>query len=146
MTDVFDEATRRRVMSRIRCKDTGPEKRIARLLDSLGLGYIYQFRIGRYRYDFYVPELNLLIEYRSCFWHYCPYCYGDRIPVKGGINGRRWWEEKLRGNRERDKRKEELARRMGYRLIIVWEHEGDPAEVLAGKLKDFIPNGTDIHH
>lgn len=122
-TDIFPPEKRREVMRRIRSRGTGPEKRIAELLDSLGVEYVYQARIGRWRVDFLIPGARLVIEYRDCFWHWCPRCYGDRVPVKGGILGREWWARKLARNRERDRRKEEELRRMGYHVEVIWKHD-----------------------
>jgi DNA mismatch endonuclease, patch repair protein len=38
-------------------------------------------------------------------------------------NNRPFWEEKLRANTERDKRVTRQLRRMGWRVVRVWEHE-----------------------
>lgn len=38
-------------------------------------------------------------------------------------NNRPFWEEKLQANRERDKRVTRQLRRMGWKVVRVWEHE-----------------------
>jgi len=50
---------------------TQPEKEIMRILENLKLDYIFQFRPDGYSrvYDFYILEMNLLIEYDSKYWH-----------------------------------------------------------------------------
>ena len=118
MTDVFPPEVRRRVMSRIRGKGTKPEREIMALLDEMGVRYEYQAKVGRWTVDFLIPDRRLVIEYRSCFWHghSCP---KGRLP-KGGILGREWWRRKIERNRERDRRRDEELRAMGYRVEVIW--------------------------
>ena len=124
MTDVFPPEKRREVMRRIRSKGTKPEKEIKRILDEMGVEYVYQAKLelgGKKRtVDFLIPSRKLVIEYRSCFWHGCPKCYRG---VKGGILGKDWWEKKIQGNRERDRELEELLRKHEYNLIVIWGHD-----------------------
>jgi len=139
-TDVFPPKKRREVMSKIRGKGTKPEMEIKRLLDELGIKYVYQakLRLGKRRrtVDFLLPDRRVVIEYRDCFWHFCPRCYGDKVPVKEGILGREWWERKLRRNRERDRETEMLLRKRGYRVIVIWRHDRDRIrEILEGALR-----------
>lgn len=118
---------RREVMRRIRSRGTGPELEIMKILDEMGVRYTYQAKLdlgGRKRtVDFLIPDRGLVIEYRDCFWHWCPKCYGDSVPVRGGINGREWWERKLRRNRERDRELERLLKEHGLRLVVIWRHD-----------------------
>lgn len=53
---------------------SNPEKKIMEMLEELKLEYIFQFRPKKYRktYDFYIPSMNLLIEYDSKYWHSFP--------------------------------------------------------------------------
>jgi len=63
----------------------------------------------------------------------CPLHYRG---VKGGLLGREWWERKMRRNVERDAELEELLRRNGYRLVVIWEHDMEDAErILRGALR-----------
>lgn len=53
---------------------SNPEKKIIKSLRKLGIDFIFQFRPWGYRkiYDFYIPKMNLLIEYDSKYWHSLP--------------------------------------------------------------------------
>ena len=55
----------------------------------------------------------------GCFWHNCPE-HGTILK-----NNCAWWLEKFQRNQERDKRKDEQLKEMGWLPIHVWEHE-DP--------------------
>lgn len=72
---------------------TMPEKKIMNMLKDLKINYIFQFRPKGYSkpYDFYIPFINLLIEYDSKYWH--------------------------RNTQARDKEKTEYARNNGYNLL-----------------------------
>lgn len=54
----------------------------------------------------------------GCFWHGCP-----EHGVKPKHNAR-WWQEKIRRNRERDADTTRRLEAEGWRVIRVWEHEG----------------------
>jgi len=122
--DVFTPEKRRDVMRKIRSKGTKPELEIKGILDEIGVGYVYQAKLElgnkKRTVDFLIPSKNLVIEYRSCFWHGCPLHYKG---VKGGIMGKEWWEKKIERNKKRDKELEKLLKKHGYDLLVVWEHD-----------------------
>src|SRR5579862_7188730 len=68
--------------------------------------------------DFYFPRAKLLLFVDGCFWHACPTCK-RRIPRSRPS----FWKAKIQGNRTRDVRVRTKLRRMGYRVLRVWEHE-----------------------
>jgi len=135
--DVFPPSKRREVMRRIRSKETKPEKKIMEFLKRREIPFEYQKKIGRWRVDFYVPSMNMVLEYRSCFWHLHE-CAKGRIP-KGGILGREWWRRKLLKNKERDRIKDSFIRGKGFRLEIIWSCEN-----LEERLKEIFGNGFGV--
>lgn len=42
---------------------------MAELLDTAGISYEWQHRIGRYVVDFYLPDVNAVIEVDGVYWH-----------------------------------------------------------------------------
>lgn len=60
------------------------EKEIGKILSMLNFKYIKQYNIGTYFCDFYLPDINLVIETYGDFWHGNPYLYDDGFfhPVK----------------------------------------------------------------
>lgn len=50
---------------------TKPEKEIMKVLEELKINYIFQFRPEGYSkpYDFYISNMNLLIEFDGVYWH-----------------------------------------------------------------------------
>lgn len=88
------------------------EQTVAKLLDEAGTAYNQQYRIGRFLFDFYLPESITLIEVHGRFWHADPRFYGDKELTK--IQKR---------NTANDIRKAERAKKDGYRLVILWEDD-----------------------
>lgn len=82
---------------------------VARVLDSLGVSYIREYRVtihGRlHRYDFFLPEANVFIEYNG-IQHYEP------VKLFGG-------EEEFLNRVERDREKHEYAKELGGEVIDI---------------------------
>jgi DNA mismatch endonuclease (patch repair protein) len=115
MTDIFPPEKRSEIMRRIRGTGTKPELELRELLDKLGVEYEYQAKVGRWRVDFLIPDLRLIVEYRSCFWHPHQGCRLSRLPK----SNEQYWIPKLRRNAERDARKDAELATLGYRVFVV---------------------------
>jgi len=50
---------------------TKPEKEMMKILERLKIDHIFQFRPENFSmvYDFYIPNMNLLIEFDGIYWH-----------------------------------------------------------------------------
>lgn len=116
MADVHDKATRSKNMRAIATRDTAIEKRLATLLESLGLTYRVQDAALPGRPDFVLDAYHCVIFTHGCFWHHHN-CYLFKVP------GTRtdFWLEKIGKNVERDRRDSALLREQGWRVLIVWE-------------------------
>ena len=117
MVDVMSADKRSALMSRIRGRDTGPEVRIRRFLWQAGLRYRLHARGLPGRPDLVLPRWNAVVFVHGCFWHShvgCPYF---RLPKTRA----EFWEQKLRGNLERDARAVAALTASGWRVAIVWE-------------------------
>lgn len=90
-----------------RCRESFGDVKVSMLLDRIKLTYIREmvFPNTKFRYDFYLPDLNLLIEYHG-EQHYQPV---DRF---GGVKG-------FEVCRKRDREKKKLAKQLGLDLIVV---------------------------
>lgn len=108
---------RRRMMSRIRRRDTGPELNLRRSTWALGLRYRLQYRIGRTRPDMVFIGARLAVFVDGCFWHGCP------LHLTKPKNNRDFWEQKLRRNVERDAEQTQWLESQGWRVLRIWEHE-----------------------
>lgn len=72
----------------------------------------------------------------GCFWHRHedPDCRLARMP-KSRLE---FWEPKLRANADRDRRKENELRALGWDVLVVWECELKDEAALRSRLVDFL--------
>jgi DNA mismatch endonuclease (patch repair protein) len=129
-------------MSRIRSKNTKPEKRLRSLLHRVG----YRFRINVKRLpgspDIALPKYRTIIFVHGCFWHRhtgCKYAYTPKSRIE-------FWENKFRNTIERDQKKANALEASGWQVLVVWECElkNNPQVVLMSiieKLKE-VRNGS----
>jgi DNA mismatch endonuclease, patch repair protein len=68
------------------------------------------------RPDFVFKAENLAIFVDGCFWHGCSRCY--KLPH----DNRTYWRKKTITNRERDRIRSRQLRKMGWRVLRIWEH------------------------
>ncbi|QLG91184.1 DNA mismatch endonuclease Vsr [Pseudomonas yamanorum] len=115
--DVVDTATRSRMMSAIRGKDTVPEMVVRRFLHGLG----YRYRIHRKdlpgKPDLVLPRLKVCIFVHGCFWHRHPGCAFATTPKTRP----EFWNEKFQKNVARDLANIGALDAAGWRVLIVWE-------------------------
>jgi DNA mismatch endonuclease (patch repair protein) len=118
---------RSRNMSRIRARDTKPEKMLRSALHRAGL----RFRVCRNdlpgRPDVVFARQMLAIQVRGCFWHQHEGCSAMRVPASNVG----YWAPKLRRTVERDAAKDEALRALGWQLLVVWECELRPDSAVA---------------
>lgn len=133
MADVFTREKRSEVMAAIRAKDTKPEIAVRRALHAMG----YRFRLHAAalpgRPDIVMKRLGLIVQVKGCFWH------GHRC-LKGRVPGlhRRYWLEKIAGNKARDARNERKLRATGWSVKTIWEcrvRRSSPEELRASLTK-----------
>lgn len=117
MPDVHSKETRSYNMSRIRSKDTKPEVLVRKYLFSKGL----RFRKNDRRYpgtpDIVLPKYKTVVFVHGCFWHLHPDCKYAVMP-SSNVD---FWKKKLYGNRDRDKKNQEMLSAMGWKVIVIWE-------------------------
>lgn len=108
--------TRSRVMSRIRGKGTGPERRLAALLTEAGLSWEGHSPDLPGRPDFVFRNQRVAVFVDGDFWH------GWRFPAWRDKLSEAW-EAKIEANRRRDARNFRRLRYQGWRVVRIWEHQ-----------------------
>lgn len=134
MADVFTRAKRSEVMAAIRAKDTKPEIAVRRALHAMGCRFRLHAAELPGRPDIVLKKLGLIVQVKGCFWH-GHRCLKGRVPRLH----RRYWLEKIAGNKERDARNERKLRAMGWSVTTIWEcrvRRSSPEELreLAGEI------------
>ncbi|MBI4804053.1 MAG: DNA mismatch endonuclease Vsr [Desulfovibrio sp.] len=115
--DIFSKEKRSEIMSRIRSKDTAPEKAVRSLLHSLG----YRFRLHQRNLpgipDLVFRKYKLAVFVHGCFWHGHK-CKAGTKQVKTNTE---YWTNKIRSNIERDSNNIALLSQLGWKVVVVWE-------------------------
>ena len=90
------------------CSSSEPEKRIFMYLKKLNIDFIKEYKIKgyRYNYDFFLKDLNLLIEYDGR-QHFKPVKYMYKVPIKNP-------EEALKERQKIDRLKDKIAEDNNY--------------------------------
>ncbi len=117
MADVLTPEQRSFNMSRIRGKNTSPEMKVRRLLHSLGYRYRLHVRDLPGCPDIVLPKHRAVIFVHGCFWHMHRCRYGRVVPTTNA----EFWQNKRRGNVDRDKRHVKALRQAGWRVYTIWE-------------------------
>ena len=123
-------------MSRVRSKDTKPELRVRRLVHGLGYRYRLHGRDLPGSPDLVFGPRRKVIFVHGCFWHRHEGCSRSRIPKSP--ERRAFWREKLDGNARRDRENQEALRRMGWRVLVIWECETSDLARLTSRVSAFL--------
>lgn len=111
-------------MSRIRGKgNASTEQRMIRLFRERGIKGWRRNRPLPGKPDFVFPKLRIALFVDGCFWHRCPKCYH-----KPATNAD-FWEAKIGRNVERDKEVNLELKKRGWKVVRVWEHELNGAQI-----------------
>lgn len=116
-------------MSRIRGRNTSPERLVRSVLHSMG----YRFRLHRRDLpghpDIVLPKHRTVVFVHGCFWHRHPRCQFAYTP-KTRVG---FWSSKFEENVLRDQRARRRLRNLGWRVIVVWECQTTDREALADR-------------
>ncbi len=110
-------ASRSRQMSRIKSKNTGPEKVLRSSLWQRGLRYRIHAKTPAGRPDVVFPGSRVAVFIDGCYWHGCPEHY---VRPRSRLE---FWDGKLQENVDRDLRQTEALKEAGWLVLRFWEHE-----------------------
>lgn len=117
MADTVDRATRSRMMSAIKGENTLPERTVRSYLHRSGLRFRLHTTDLPGRPDIVLPRWGCVVFIHGCFWHRHSGCRFATTPA----SNTRFWKTKFDANVERDRRNTAALRRLGWRVIVVWE-------------------------
>jgi DNA mismatch endonuclease (patch repair protein) len=117
MSEKLSPEQRSALMSRIRGKDTLPERLLCAELDRLGADYVRNDRSLPGTPDVALYGLHVAVFVHGCFWHGCPEHYCEPRTRTA------FWRQKLMRTKRRDKLAIERLRMCGWKVAVLWEHE-----------------------
>ena len=116
MTDIVNKDVRSRMMSSVRAKNTKLELEMRRRLFAMGLRYRLHRKDLPGTPDMVFPGFSTVIFIHGCFWHNHG-CHLSTIPH----TRRLWWKRKLESNCSRDRDVVFNLKKLGWRILIIWE-------------------------
>lgn len=119
MVDVVDKATRSRMMSGIRGKDTKPELVVRRYLHCRGLRFRLHVDDLPGKPDIVLSRFRKVVFVHGCFWHQHAGCKYATMPNTRAD----FWANKLSDNVARDQYQIAALEGLGWGVLIVWECE-----------------------
>jgi DNA mismatch endonuclease (patch repair protein) len=134
--DTLSVAQRSERMSRVRCKDTGPEMIVRRMVHAMGHRYRLHRRDLPGCPDLVFARARKAIFVHGCFWHRHPdsACKLARLP-KTRLE---FWIPKLERYSARDARNIEELRRVGWDVLVIWECQIKDRASLERELRAFL--------
>ena len=141
MTDTLSPNERSKRMSLIRGKDSSPELKLRRLVHGMGFRYRLHVKDLPGKPDLVFPSRRAVIFMHGCFWHRHPGCKLARMP-KSKLD---FWRPKLEGNRERDLRNQEMLKKLGWHVLVIWECEMENIEKVSNKVREFLQGREGKH-
>jgi DNA mismatch endonuclease (patch repair protein) len=125
MSDIHDKKTRSYNMSQIKSKDTKPELLVRKFLFSKGYRFKLHDKNLSGKPDMVLPKFKTIILIHGCFWHGHTNCKYFAMPK----TRKTFWETKILGNKEKDKRNIKDLKKLGWKVIIIWECQLKPGKV-----------------
>ena len=119
MVDKLSSERRSWNMSRIRGRNTGPEREVRSILHSIGCRFRLHVANLPGRPDVVLAKHRTVVVVHGCFWHRhtkCRYAYTPKSNLA-------FWSTKFTENVERDRRTTIALKGLGWRVVTVWECE-----------------------
>lgn len=134
MPDVFSPKTRSTIMSRIKGRDTNPERIVRSIIHRMG----YRFRLHAKELpgkpDIVLPKHKKLVFVNGCFWHGHKGCKRAKIPATNTT----FWLKKINSNIARDKKKLKELKKLGWKPLVVWQCQLRDKQELTMSIRNFL--------
>lgn len=136
--DTLTPAERSARMGLVRSKDTKPEVLVRKLTHSMGFRYRLHDSSLPGKPDLVFPGRRKIIFVHGCFWHRHGTCKNTRWP-KSRLE---FWKPKLERNRARDLSNRKALRKLGWRVLVIWECQIEESERLRERIRHFLADDS----
>ena len=123
-------------MSKIRSKNTKPEKTVRKILDKLNVKYNIHTKMLFGTPDIIIPEIKKIIFVNGCFWHQHKNCKRANIPK----TNKEYWIKKLSRNIKKQNTDIKDLRKLGWSISVIWECQTKDETALRKKIKRICKN------
>ena len=114
--DKVSKKKRSEIMSKIRGKNTGPEKYVRKELRKRGFKFTLHKKNLPGKPDIVLKKHKTVINVNGCFWHHHN-CGRYNIPK----NNKKFWLNKFKKNKERDRVNTRKLKKLGWKVYKIWE-------------------------
>jgi len=104
-------------MANISSTETEPEILVRKFLFAHGFRYRKNNKTLPGKPDIVLPKYKTIVFVNGCFWHGHKSCKKAVLPA----TNRLFWQEKIEKNKRRDLRQMKELKKMGYRVIVLWQ-------------------------
>ena len=129
--DLFDKDKRSWIMGRIRSKNTKPEIIVRSILHRMGFRFSLKNKNLPGSPDVVMPRHKATVFVHGCFWHRhqgCKYAYSPKTRQA-------FWRDKFKSNVDRFKVVKGSLKKMGWKVIVVWECEVDSVDRYVAQIR-----------
>lgn len=130
MADLISKDRRSWNMSRIKGKNTKPEKIVRSILHHLGFRFRIHYKHLPGKPDIVLPKHHTVVLVHGCFWHRHQGCKECTTPK----TNTEFWQNKFQQNVQRDQKVVEALEAAGWRVVVVWGCEVKEPEQLSRRL------------
>ncbi len=121
-------------MSRIRSKNTQPERAVRKFLSEKKIIYRLHAKKLPGKPDIVINKEKKVIFINGCFWHQHKNCKKQAMP-KANI---KYWKDKLRRNAEKQRKDILALKKLGWKVGIIWECKTKRPEDLSKTLQKML--------
>jgi len=115
--DIFTKEKRSEIMSKIRSENTKVERLVFHELHKRGIYFQKHYKRAKGKPDIALPSKKKAVFVDGDFWHGRNFLeQKKRLPKK-------YWLPKIEKNVKNDRRNGLLLRKMGWKILRVWEKE-----------------------
>lgn len=128
--DIVSKSRRSEMMAGIRNRNTLPERLIRSELHRLGFRFRLHSKKLPGKPDIVLTKYKTVILVNGCFWHrhrHCKYAYFPKSRIS-------FWKEKFAENIERDLNVRRSLKKLGWRVLVVWECQTTRPQVVAQRI------------
>ena len=136
--DTVSKKKRSEIMSNIRSKDTLPERKVRKLVFSLGYRYRLHYKKLPGKPDLAFPRIKKVIFVHGCFWHQHKKCSISHKP----LSNKSYWHKKLDRNVKRDKENRNKLSKLDWKSLVIWECQTKKPQAILKKINAFLSTNT----
>lgn len=129
--DNLSKQQRKFCMSRIRSRNTQPEKAVREVLTKMGWKYrLYNSRLPG-KPDIVISKIKTVFFINGCFWHQHKNCRKSVIPKENTA----YWIKKLKRNVEKQIEDIKTLKKEGWKVYKIWECQMKDKKKLTEKIQ-----------